>query len=69
LTTANNLATAIIVAYLADIFIIEIISLTIKIIAFPEVQKKVKDKDAPTFYHLLLFMMAVGSSGSKNGFF
>ena len=56
---ANTLATVFLISYLVDFFVIEIISLTVKIMFFSDIEKKVKDKDSPTFYHLLYFFMAV----------
>jgi hypothetical protein len=66
---ANNFAFAFLASYLLDLFIIEIILILIKIVAFPEVEKKVRQKDSPIIFNLLYFMMAVGTSGARNGFF
>lgn len=69
LEKANGFMAAFLFSYLGDLFVIEIILIAIKIIIFPEVEKRVNQKESNIIFNLIYFFIIPGSVGMRNGFF
>lgn len=68
-TSANNFSFAFLASYGIDLFVIEIILIVVKIVTLPDIEQKIRSKDTPIIYNLLFFMLSVGTSGARGGFF
>lgn len=69
LAAANNLMLTFLASYMGDLFIIEIGLIIVRIIFFPEIEKKINEGDSPAIYNLLYFILSIGTSGVRGGFF
>jgi hypothetical protein len=69
LEKANAFGMAVLGSYMIDLFAIEIMLIIIRILVFPDIEKKVKQRNAPVIYNLLYFLLSVGTTGSRGGFF
>lgn len=57
-------------SYLGDLFVVETVLIILRILFFPDIEKKVMDEeDSPAVFNLLYFLLSVGTSGTRGGFF
>jgi hypothetical protein len=70
LELANTFAVTFMCSYFGDLFVIELILIILRILFFPEIERRVKEEeDPPVIFNLLYFFFALGTSGTRGGFF